>query len=423
MRDPQWAPLHRSQTKADWLYTFLTLAKVVEIFLLYHYGSRHIFWITGVTWAYFFLSAIILQFFNLGRASHFSKQNRCIDIVAGKLPTPQAIGGERKVLFDVPINLRKSRLWQAFWAMGLILCVCSLVSTYALLAKEPIVCFRIWVTFQILWLSLRSIFFHFARQTDDMKHIVTPAITEKHRPTQLNFRLLGLSVAVSKHQVLNHPRGAYCYTEDAQDPTIIKNHLDEAHLEFLDHLQLQHQTTVGSTVEISVVAVIGDTLLSSVAWLMGSPLTGMDLYDCCILVLRSSDKTLPIPACRVLSSRIDTDSDIDPELTMPSGFLPKGVSNNGTGISWRYWIPCGGNKWVCYSTPWTTLTTQSLGITGKKEMVVTSGENITEELRTGKLLVSLSSVKDVEDAVARSAAVASILREMLLGAPGYLDEK
>jgi len=74
---------------------------------------------------------------------------------------------------------------------------------------------------------------------------------------------------------------------------------------------------------------------------------------------------------------------------------------------------------VQYSTPWTTPTKQSLGITGKKETVVTSGENITGELRTGKLLVSLSSVKDVEDAVAQSAAVASILREMLLGTPGY----
>jgi len=357
----QWAPLHHSQTKADWLYTFLTLAKVVETFLLYHYGSRRIFWVTGVTWASFFLSATILQFFNLGRASYFSKQNKCIDIVAGKLPTPQAIGGERKVLFDVPINLRKSRLWQAFWATGSIICVCSLVSTYALLTKEPVVCFHIWVTFQIPWLSLRSIFFHFARQTNDMKHIITPAITEKHRPTQLNFRLLGL-------------------------------------------------------------AVIGDTLLSSVAWLMGSPLTGMDLYDCCILVLRSSDKTLLIPACRVLSGRFDTDQDIDPELTMPSSFLPKGVSNSGTDTSWRYWIPCGENKWVYYSTPWTTLTKQSLGITGKKEMVVTSGENITEELRTGKLLVSLSNVKDVEDAVARSAAVARILREMLLGTPGIKTE-
>jgi hypothetical protein len=74
---------------------------------------------------------------------------------------------------------------------------------------------------------------------------------------------------------------------------------------------------------------------------------------------------------------------------------------------------------VYYSTPWTTLTKQSLGITGKKEMVVTSGGNITEELGTGKLLVSLSSVKDVEDAVARSAVVARTLREMLLGTPGY----
>ncbi|PVI02128.1 hypothetical protein DM02DRAFT_670802 [Periconia macrospinosa] len=419
MRDPQWAPLHRSQIKADWLSTLLTLAKVVEIYLLYHYGSFRIFWITGATWAYFLLSAIILQLFNLGRASRFGNQNKCIDIVAGKLPTPQVIGGERKVLFEVPLNPRKHRLWQAFWILGSVICVCSLVGTYALLPKEPAVCFHIWLTFQILWLSLRSIFFHFARQTDDMKRIITPAITEKHQPTHLNCRLLALSVAVSRYQVLNHPRGAYCYTEDAHEPTIIKNHLDESQLDILDHFQLPHQTTIGSVVEVSVAAVIGDTLLSSVAWLMGSPLTGMYLYDSCILVLRSSEKTLLVPACRVLAGRVDLDQDVDPELTMPSTFLPKGVSNSGADISWWYWIPCGGNTWMSYHTPWATPTKQSLRITGKREMAVISAENITEQLRRGELLVSLSSVKDVEDVVAQSAVAASILRKMMLGDSGY----
>ncbi|KAF2277875.1 uncharacterized protein EI97DRAFT_441166 [Westerdykella ornata] len=413
MRDPQWAPVHRFQIKADWFYTFLSLAKFVEMFLLYYYGSHHIYWITGLTWAYFFVSATILQLISLGRASHSSLQSKCIDIVQGKLPNPQVIGGERKVLFDVPTNHRKSRLWSTIWAMGSVICGCSLVATYAQLSKEPVVCFHIWLAFQVLWLSLRSIFFHFARRTDDMERIITPAVTGKQRPSQLSLRLLGLSVAISKHQVLNHPRGAYSYKEDADDPTIIRDYLARGDFEFLDHLQLAHDATPGSTVKLSIVCVIGDTLLSSVAWLMGSPLTGMDLYDCCILVLRSSDKTLLVPACRVLSGRVDY-GNLDPELTVPSSFLPKGVSNDGTDISWRYWIPCGGDKWAYYSTPWAMPAKQGQGIVGEKEMQVTCGDRITEELMTGKLLVSFTSVKDVEGAVAQSAAAARILKNMLL---------
>lgn len=180
----------------------------------------------------------------------------------------------------------------------------------------------------------------------------------------------------------------------AKNPTIIKQHLDDALLEFTSYLQFQYQPMIGCTVEVSVAAVIGDILLSSVAWLMGSPLTGMDLYDCCILVIQASGQIMLIPACRVLSSRFEPEHAPDPELTVPSQFHPKGSSNDRKNISWRYWILCGVNKWLYYSAPtWDPTMTQTPGIIGKQVMKLTSGEDITEELRTGKLFVSLNSVK------------------------------
>ncbi|KAH7087991.1 hypothetical protein FB567DRAFT_423882, partial [Paraphoma chrysanthemicola] len=397
------------QVKADWLYTFLTTSKIAEMYLLYHVGSPRIFWVTGVAWVYFFLAAIVLQLLRVSRRTSYEKHSTYIDVVAGRLPTPQAIGGSRKVLFGVAINPRKSSLWQAVWTVGLLVCACSLVGTYVLLTKEPEGCSRIWLIFQILWLSLRSIFFHFARRIDDMKHGVTPIITDERQPLEVNFRLLGLAVAVSKFQILNHPRGAYSYVEDAHNPTIIKQHLDSVCLEFTNYLQLQHLPMIGCTVEVSVAAVIGDTLLSSVAWLMGSQLTGMDLYDCCILVIQASGQMVLVPSCRVLSSRFEPEHAPDPEWTIPSQFLPKGSSNDRKNIRWRYWIPCGVDKWLYYSAPtWDPTMTQTPGIIGNKVMKLTNAEGVTEELRTGKLFVSLKSVKDVEDTIAQSAKAAAI---------------
>jgi hypothetical protein len=414
LRDPQWPVLSRSQAKIDWLSTGLTLVKLAEVILLYHFGSFHIWWITGANWAYFFVCAVLMQLFQLGRASIPGKQNKCVDVVSGRLPTPQVMGGERKVLMDVPLNPRKSRFWNIVWMQGSVVSICCLIATYALLTKEPTVCFHIWLLFQIVWLGLRSMFFHFARSTDDMKHIVTPAISEKHKPIQYNFRLLGLAAGVSRYQMLNHPRGSYCYTEDAQDPTAIKSLLDAAGYAFTDSLDLPDQH--GDAFQVRVVAVIGDTLLSSVSWLMGASFTGMELYDCCIVAIQVSEKTVLVPACRVLSGRVDLEQQLDPESSTLSRFLPKGVSNDGTNISWRYWIPCTKGKWAFFSTPWAT-SRQKLASTGDKVLAIASADEVTEQLRTGELLVSLADVKEVESAVAQSAGVARILRDMLLTRP------
>lgn len=165
--------------------------------------------------------------------------------------------------------------------------------------------------------------------------------------------------------------------------------------------------------EFSVVA------LSSVSWLMASSYTGMDLYDCCILAVRSSEKTLLMPACRVLAGRIDAIEDMDPELSTSSRFLPKGVSNDGKSISWWFWIPCSDSKWLWYNTPWAQGQQQELGIRGKKSMVVNSGKEVTALLESGELLISMSSVKEVEGVIETSRSAAGILKDMLLGRPAY----
>lgn len=72
MGDPQWALSHRSHGKTDWLYYFLTLTKIVEIYLLYYHGALHIIWITRVICAYFFFFAIILQLFDSVRMSYLA---------------------------------------------------------------------------------------------------------------------------------------------------------------------------------------------------------------------------------------------------------------------------------------------------------------------------------------------------------------
>jgi hypothetical protein len=391
----------------------ITFVKVTEVYILYHFGSRRIYWITGICWVYFLLATTIIQFFGLGRAYDERSNNKCLDILAGKLPTPRVIGGERKVLFDVPINVRKSRIWRLTWAIGSFVCVCSLTTTYVLLTKEPAICFNIWLGFQVLWLFLRSIFYHFSVDMDDVTNMITPLVAGSRRPTQLNFRLLALATALSKYQVLNHPRGAYSYTEDTQNPSTIRELLEKTDFKLLGYFRLPGDVKSGDTFDMSVVAVIGDTVLSSISWIMGHPLTGMDLYDCCILALQDSGETVLIPAARVLACRLNGDVKTDIEATVANVPREKGITNSGANVSWVYWIPSSGNWWLTFSTTWTTATNRAMPVIGKRAMTVTSSSEISDKLKTGELLVSLTSVTEVEDTVKKSIIAAQVVRDML----------
>lgn len=92
-----------------------------------------------------------------------------------------------------------------------------------------------------------------------------------------------------------HPRGIYCYEEDLQK-------LDTVHETKASYPLLPSDVDSGSC-EINVVAVIWDTLLSSACWVFGSKLSGLDLYDSCVLILHIRGSTVAIPAARVLTDK------------------------------------------------------------------------------------------------------------------------
>ncbi|KAI1923074.1 hypothetical protein LOZ52_001229 [Ophidiomyces ophidiicola] len=401
------------KVRSDWISTFITLIKILEVLLLYRFGFVRLFWMTGVPWIYFFLAASMLQLYGRGRAYTTSDSSSCFDILAGKLPTPLVVGEERKIPFDVPLNARTSHLWQATWVGGAIICATSLIVTYVLVAKEDSVSFLVWLCFQIFWLVLRSIFFHFWQETDNTNHVVTPSPTNDRRPIQLNFRLFALSVALSKYQVLDYPRGAYSYGEDVQDPAKIQDLLIQTDRRFCDVLKIPGPVVIGNTVEVEITAVIGDTLLSSVSWIMGATMTGMDLYDSCILAINTTSGPILVPAARVLAGNIPGESQGNPESTLSSYFLPKGSSNTGTGLSWVYWIPCQNHSWFTFSTPWTTALGQNMPVVGKRKGTIVTASDITSALSSGELLVSLTSVAAVKDVVRRSRIAANLLIEML----------
>ena len=246
-----------------------------------------------------------------------------------------------------------------------------------------------------------------------MEHVIISNSTDENQPLELNLRLLGLAVGVSKHQILNHSRGVLSYANDAQDSMTIRRLLRDVNLEYTDYLEISTSACPGTELDVIAVAVVDDTLLSSVAWLMGSPLSEMDPYDSCILAVRISGVIQPIPSCRVLSGRIADEHFPDPEVTLPSNFRPKGTADEVHNISWRYWMPCGGKKWLCYSTPWATTTKADLGFTRTKKMTVTTGDGITKELLSGTLQISMSDLQAVKNSLAQSARAATMQRNML----------
>jgi hypothetical protein len=119
---------------------------------------------------------------------------------------------------------------------------------------------------------------------------------------------------------------------------------------------------------------------------------------------------LPRCCCCSLSLSLGNPN-LDPETILPSN----AASNSEKSVSWRYWISCERDRWMYCSTPWATASYIGLFITCTRQIMVTTGASITQELGAGTLMVSLTSVKDVENAVALSKQAAMIMNGMLVG--------
>ena len=106
------------------------------------------------------------------------------------------------------------------------------------------------------------------------------------------------------------------------------------------------QCQVGDDVDIHIRAVLGNTLLSSVAWMQGLNLAGLYMYDTCIVIPKLDGKFVVLPTARVSSDRPMSVAQGDVETNAETDFSVKGNSNNGTDISWVFWIPVEHDRWL-----------------------------------------------------------------------------
>ena len=109
------------------------------------------------------------------------------------------------------------------------------------------------------------------------------------------------------------------------------------------HYPLAADQTSGEAVEIKVDQIVGDTTLSSACWMFASKITGMELYDSCVLILNVNGNRNAVPAARVLTNKAALPK-VDAEAAIGPVFPLRGNSNTGRDILWFYWVPCGDDR-------------------------------------------------------------------------------
>ena len=382
----------------DWMAILISAIKLSELATLWQHGATVLCLISGCCWAFFFLVSVLLQLLGLSREFSEKVDEREMDIVAGQLPTPIKAGGQHKILLGAPQNVRHSLFWKFAWGLGGGVCTGTIIATYMVLSKQSSRVFAIWTGFQFAWLALRSVFYHFAEGTDRIFH--HPILLRKNwkeLSLELRSRIRNLVCALSKYQMHIHPRGLYCYEEDVQT-------MDQAY-EKRAQFPLTTDQASSNKIEINVIEIIGDTTLSSACWFFGSKLTGMELYDSCVLILKINGSTIAVPSARVLTDKAGLPK-LDAEAAIGPIFPLRGNSNTGKDILWVYWIPCGGDRWLQVSTT-------DMKFLGTRMATVVSDAQVTQKLSGGELLVSISEVKHVKEIVEHSKTAFDILQIIL----------
>lgn len=158
-------------------------------------------------------------------------------------------------------------------------------------------------------------------------------------------------------------------------------------------------------IQINVAEIIGDTTLSSACWILGSKLTGMDLYDSCILILNVNGNKIAVPSARVLTDKAALPK-ADTEAAIGPVFPLRGNSNTGRDILWFYWIPCGDDRWLQVSTT-------DMKFIGTRMASIVSDAQVTQKLAGGELLVSISEVAHVKEIVQHSKTASDVLQTLL----------
>ena len=382
----------------DWMAILFSVIKLLELAILWENGATVLCLISGCCWAFFLFASILLQLLGLSREFSEKVIEREMDIIAGQLPTPIKAGGHHKILLGAPQNVRHSLFWKFAWGLGSGVGTGTIIATYMVLSKQSSRVFAMWTGFQFAWLALRSVFYHFAEGTDRaFHHPILLRKNWKELSIELRSRVRNLVCALSKYQMHAHPRGLYCYDEDLQS-------LEKSY-DMRTNFPLTADLVNSDKVDISIVEIIGDTMLSSACWMFGSKLTGMDLYDSCVLILDINGNKIAIPSARVLTDKAGLPK-VDAEAAIGPVFPLRGNSNTGRDILWFYWIPCGDDRWL-------QVPTTDMKFLGTQTALIVSDVQVTQKLASGELLVSISEVNHVKEIVQNSKIAFDVLQTLL----------
>jgi hypothetical protein len=364
------------------------------------------------SWAFFFFAASLLGVLGISREfrGFATSDRRLNDIIAGDLPTIQKPGKEMIVILGVPLNVRTHTAWLLTWTVGCVLSLVSTIATYVILGRrDNLEEFYMWALFQSFWLVCRSIYFHLSVITDGRGHPVV-----EHKVVDQGYRILSLATGVSRHLAQVHTRTAKSYLRDLHDSFTLKSYARAAQCRLDWKLGLGlpdgELPAVGDWLDIEVLAVVGDTMLSSIAWIHGRDMSSLDLYDSCLVIFRISKQTFLVPAARVLSGNASvlrkSSKTADIEAGSTPKFIPKLGPYHNDNDGWVYWIPLRADRWlhiVC-----------DLDSLGTQPAEVLDSDEVTLRLRSGNLWVSLTMVDEVKHSVELAASIGNTLMSELL---------
>ncbi|KAL9045051.1 MAG: hypothetical protein Q9214_001859 [Letrouitia sp. 1 TL-2023] len=384
----------------DWIGILASLIKLLEVTIYWKHEAFKLCLVSGCCWVFFLCTSVLLQAFGLSR-EYSERVRECeVDILAGNLPTPVKAGGHFKLLLRAPQNVRHSRLWRATWAVGSLVSTASVLAVYMLLGSQDSKVITEWIGFQLLWLVLRSAFYHWAEGTN--RATQNPILVKKSWKDlnpDLRARVRGLVQALSLYQMHVHPRCLYCYEEDART-------INNGYASMLEYPLSEAERRCNEPVTIFISAVIGDTLLSSACFITGSKDAALDLYDTCVVIVKIKDAEIAIPAARVVTAPSPARV-ADVEKASELLTAPKGSTNLGKRhLTWWYWIPCGEDLWL-------EMQTTDMQFLGERRARILSGEQVTKHLASGNFYIGFSEVSQIAKTVTYSRTAFKAMQSLL----------
>ncbi|KAF5355309.1 hypothetical protein D9758_006019 [Tetrapyrgos nigripes] len=463
----------------------LSLLKSLEIYTLVTQSGISLGLLSGAPFLFSLISGVCLEVNDIIHARRPVEADSHFDLVAASpIPATKRFGGSKKVVLGASTNARRGPWWKFFWITTGILQTLTVVLSYFLLSEQkPRVVF-IWAGFQLFWVIARISIFNLTEHWNPKANRPMKPNKLESLPLSMRLRVMNLVLGVGSYQAHVHPRKSWAYLDDSFSTRHIakilmpQNMCEAFPLEPWSSLTTGSSKTLNSSgpsstsptslssssgktlsaplarvIKVNILAVIGDTALSSATWMFGNMKYGpMDLYDSCIVVFevtfptscslttlnfnspgKSGSRIIAVPCARVFSARsslleiMARGGENAPEPT----FIPRGTGTAAeTEKAWIYWVPCEGGEWLqiksgpstsvsssttvnsAFTTAFTSTSKPSsispgstpndgnvYSVLGHQVAEVLDDEQLSRILGAGNLNISLKHAEEVKDVV------------------------